>query len=704
MRFFWGLPNSRRVSSRFIWNPEEDVAMGSRAFEAPKDGGGPSVLQGLPAENQKAFPREVLGEQTGEAGPQARSSGSGSGTVGDILTARRRDYTTFTHNFFFSCALFLSIYFLEGLSSLFGERTVLRDMSPDEPCENPPSEQLPGPSDLAQTRAENARLKAMLRNHGLLIQAMPPTGRIAHPLLALGAAPGQRSHPGALTSSDVPSWSTSSGPPVDRTAYFPEHGANGQILVLPRREQDYPHAAKFWTKRKYETWTKSADFTVPGAIKGRQGPGRLKQSNENVKMQFVIDVHGNPIDGDRAVAIRAAMRDWLRGRTDLPDSWKGGATLQMKTALYAHMYARYPELQLNDFDWKVEQIAIDVFSQFAAIVRRKSKLVKKRASKKSRKRARVESDGDAPWDSPRPVDLNDAIYHISAPCDTTSIGPSRVIAAEANIPSVRFWCPFEHSVRTHYAFIQSLPSHGIAEPELPNNVTASERPIVQPTPRRPCTHSEHLSGGSTPIPMSRTELGDSATPSVLDVLADACATIHNSRSAPNNQPHSPTSPTHSRSVSYAPEQNSATVPSGADSGDGNSGLPVNSQLHIPNPLAGMWPTSGTAPLSLPNSRSPSPDPDVALGRGRQITSTKPSKSDINPRVWPPTPSKTKPKDQCARIWKSRHPEGTESEFDKYYKEAIPTQNLRNKYVRNNGDLTASSSRKRGGPSAASQDD
>ncbi|TBU42638.1 hypothetical protein BD309DRAFT_962589 [Dichomitus squalens] len=118
----------------------------------------------------------------------------------------------------------------------------------------------------------------------------------------------------------------------------------------------------------------------------------------------------------------------------------------------------------------------------------------------------------------------------------------------------------------------------------------------------------------------------------------------------------------------------------------------------------MWPTSGTAPLSLPNSRSPSPDPDVALGRGRQITSTKPSKSDINPRVWPPTPSKTKPKDQCARIWKSRHPEGTESEFDKYYKEAIPTQNLRNKYVRNNGDLTASSSRKRGGPSAASQDD
>ncbi|TBU61732.1 hypothetical protein BD310DRAFT_812828, partial [Dichomitus squalens] len=563
----------------------------------------------------------------------------------------------------------------EPMNTLYGRHTSPGDMTPEVASENPPCEQLPATSEMAQTLAENARLKAMLRNHGITIHLIPTATGIPHLPLGRAAAADERLHPDISACQNVPNWSSVCAPPLDRTASFPERNANGQVLVLPRREQDYPRAAKFWTKRKYEAWIKSDDFTVPGAIKGRQGPGRLKLANENVNVQFVVDAHGNVIDGDRAAAIRAEMRTWLRGRDHLLESWKGGATLQMKAELYAHMYTRFPELQLNDFDWKVEQIAIDLFSQFAAAVRRKTKSMKKKPSKKAKKHAR-ESDGDIPCSSHGPVDLDDTFYQISGQSED-HVPPSVSLSSCVAIDSV---------------FIQSLPSHMMREPDVISVRMSSETPTMSSSSQHP-RQSDHVRGSSTSAIFSCSQPKDSAPTSMPDAIADACAAINTSRSEPNNEPEGVAAPTDSRGSSSEP--NDPMVTRDADSGDGNSGDHRDSSLNIPNPLAGMWPASGPGPESPPKSRSPSAVPDLRSSAARKTLSAKPSKMDTQARVWPPTPSKTKPKDQCARIWKDRHPDGTEAEFDKYYKESIPTQNLRNKYVRNNGDLTAVSGRKRG---------
>ena len=139
-------------------------------------------------------------------------------------------------------------------------------------------------------------------------------------------------------------------------------------------------------------------ITIPGATKARQGPGRLRKDNENVSMRYVIDVHGNVVDGDRAEAIRDCMRAWLRGRTDLPSTWKHHAAEELKKTLYEHMYQRFAELQLCDFDWKVEKIAIDIFPQVMAANRKHAhaaKANKKKKSKKSKKRVHGMSPSSA---------------------------------------------------------------------------------------------------------------------------------------------------------------------------------------------------------------------------------------------------------------------------------------------------------------------
>ena len=44
---------------------------------------------------------------------------------------------------------------------------------------------------------------------------------------------------------DPPSqWMNASAPAMDRTTSFPERGLDGKILILPRREIDYPHAVR----------------------------------------------------------------------------------------------------------------------------------------------------------------------------------------------------------------------------------------------------------------------------------------------------------------------------------------------------------------------------------------------------------------------------------------------------------------------------
>ncbi|EJF57122.1 hypothetical protein DICSQDRAFT_129696 [Dichomitus squalens LYAD-421 SS1] len=393
-----------------------------------------------------------------------------------------------------------------------------------------------------------------------------------------------------------------------------------QSVVLMGRSWSYLDA-KYWTKRKFDDYRRADDVTVLGATKGRKGPTRLRISNENVTMQFVIDAHGNPIDGDRASAIRSEMRAWLRGRDDLPETWKAGASVEMKTALYKHMYECFPELQLNDFDWKVEQIAIDVYSQFAGSLRRKNKSLKKKSSRGSKKRTR-----DIPPDSSIAMNLDDAPFRMpSQSAERDIAGPSTIPSGQDNNALV---VPESAAIPSPHDSPGIEESTCALDPIARNDILAQE--------------SAHAEQSSSPL--------------LANALADVCATFNAART--DTQSGFESVATHGLgNVSDGPQA-------------------PKSRIIIPDPLADMWATLGPSPNGDSNPPSPSPRPSPGPSNAVDTTAINASKPDALPRVWPPTPSKTKPKDLCARIWKSRNPEGTETQFDTFYKERIPTQNMR----------------------------
>ncbi|EJF63555.1 hypothetical protein DICSQDRAFT_168436 [Dichomitus squalens LYAD-421 SS1] len=456
-------------------------------------------------------------------------------------------------------------------------------------------------------------------------------------------------------------------PPQDHTnptEAFPERGPDGKILVIPRLEQDYPQAAKYWTKRKFEDFRRAEDVTVPGATKGSKGPARLKFSNENVMMQFVIDVHGNVIDGDRASAIRAEMRAWIRGRQDLPETWKGGASVEMKAALYKHMYECFPELQLGDFDWKVEQIAIDVYAQIAVGLRRKKKSLKKKASKTSKKRA-----NHIPRDSAMEMDLDEAPYRMRAQSEDHH-GPAPDIITEVNISG--------GSALQAIAGAQE-PSP-LAVPDSPLFASQDASPSLEASTANP------VASGGMPAPVSHNSQQGSSIVSAT-TLADVCATLNAARTDDHSGLEIVASDGRSNTSESAPRSRAHSTH--ADNVPQSAQIP----LIIPDPLADLWATSETGPNGNAASPPPSPPPTAGPSTAVGTTSTKASKNDARVRVWPPTPSKMKPKDLCARIWSARNPEGTEAEFDAFYKEKIPTQNMRHRYIRLDGELEAAPSKK-----------
>lgn len=154
-------------------------------------------------------------------------------------------------------------------------------------------------------------------------------------------------------------------------------------------------------------------------------------------------------------------------------------------------------------------------------------------------------------------------------------------------------------------------------------------------------------------------------------------------------------------------------------------MPVFSTLIYSACSAGMWATLNDASdheLSPPlHPPTPAIPPPAKPPRKSAATSA------VEVHVWPPTPSKSRPKyvalcrlfsllthpfrDKCARIWSARNPDGTEDEFNAFYKEKIPSQHLRNvrlpppclhppdaallqKYIQFDGDMDAAPSRNR----------
>nr|VWP00052.1 Zn(2)-C6 fungal-type domain-containing protein [Ganoderma boninense] len=437
-------------------------------------------------------------------------------------------------------------------------------------------------------------------------------------------------------------------PPADRTASFPERDLAGNVLILERRECDYPQAAKFWTKRKFDE-SRREEATIPGAVKGRKGPGRLKQTNENVSMQFVIDVHGYPIDGDRAQAIRAEMRSWLRGCKDLPKSWKNGTTIELRQALYLHMYKMFPELQLGNYDWKVEKIAIDVFAQLAATNRKaakKEKFSNGAPGRKGKKRTREPSSEP---ESVGSVDLNNAEYLMPPEraqpeaSGSTTIGPSDGALSD-----------------TIHKQDHSGPGPACAD------IRSTTSPSV-----------DHFSPPFNALPVDNTPLHSNAsndTPS--HVQSATISPSHSDALTKENSAHEPQSINKS---TPSEAQHEGCEQTGIDTAPVKP-VDIPKQVYtISNPL---W-TALDGAASSPPSPSPSPPPNP--GPSKKV----PKKTAVH--VWPPTPSNTKPKPVCARIWCRDNPDGTEEMFEAFYKQL--SQHHRKKYIACDGNVAVVASRK-----------
>jgi hypothetical protein len=123
----------------------------------------------------------------------------------------------------------------------------------------------------------------------------------------------------------------------------------------------------FWSKSSWNSRTNhSKGATSLNNQKGKRGKSRASEGI-NVKMLYVVDREGIPVDGHRAVAIRAVARSiWgqLSANGLAPQKWMADSNLQVIDHYRREMQNRCEELRLCEGGWKTDQIAIDYYSSW----------------------------------------------------------------------------------------------------------------------------------------------------------------------------------------------------------------------------------------------------------------------------------------------------------------------------------------------------
>jgi hypothetical protein len=118
----------------------------------------------------------------------------------------------------------------------------------------------------------------------------------------------------------------------------------------------------FWSKTSWKEFKDalqgSSSLTATTGKCGRQRASK----GVNVKMLYVVDINGNPIDGHKAGIMREAAREiWrhLSKAGKAPDQWKTDVPVDTADMYKFEMAHRFEELRLCDNGWKAEQIAVD---------------------------------------------------------------------------------------------------------------------------------------------------------------------------------------------------------------------------------------------------------------------------------------------------------------------------------------------------------
>jgi hypothetical protein len=186
-------------------------------------------------------------------------------------------------------------------------------------------------------------------------------------------------------------------------------------IPLRSDEGSYPTASDFTDEqRKQIFWTKTHWLASEGASKAistsddqdvrdsqskKQGRSRAAEGI-NVKMRYVVDRNGIPVDGYRAAAIRAVGRSFwteLSNKGIAPKRWKSDASLEILQNYRSQMERLSEELRLCENGWKSEQIAIDNYSSWRNARQEKGRFnvcVKSKGKKQDDDDDDDEDDGD----------------------------------------------------------------------------------------------------------------------------------------------------------------------------------------------------------------------------------------------------------------------------------------------------------------------
>ncbi|KAF8878791.1 hypothetical protein CPB84DRAFT_1852272 [Gymnopilus junonius] len=131
--------------------------------------------------------------------------------------------------------------------------------------------------------------------------------------------------------------------------------------------------------------------------KRKRGKGQASQG-ENVKMRYIQHENGKIIDGWRGAEICRYARSIFVGfamDSKLFSSWVEGSDVTSWNNYYHYMVARFPELGLCELDWKSEQIAGEIYSQWHTHWINKQEMEKTKG-KTSSKRLLEETSKDDP--------------------------------------------------------------------------------------------------------------------------------------------------------------------------------------------------------------------------------------------------------------------------------------------------------------------
>ena len=146
-------------------------------------------------------------------------------------------------------------------------------------------------------------------------------------------------------------------------------GALRKLFIASKEEQSLKQAnfpnISFWKQGDWSKVKKELGVTSINTVSGPRGKEHLLKG-ENMMFQFIQFANGDVISADRVTDYcKTCHAIWheLVKQSNVPHTW-GIASIAARDTYRSEMEAHYPELQLCARHWKVDQIAMQTYSDW----------------------------------------------------------------------------------------------------------------------------------------------------------------------------------------------------------------------------------------------------------------------------------------------------------------------------------------------------